>query len=63
MRGCCLGRIVVFPSSAPGVRVSTFGWRFLAVGCEQLSAPHRCNAHRSDAHRRFLATQVISPIL
>ena len=28
-----------------------------------LSAPHRCNANRSDAQRRFLATQVISPIL
>ena len=25
-----------------------------------LSAPHRCNANRSDAQRRFLATQVLS---
>ena len=28
-----------------------------------LSAPQRCNAERSDAQRRFLATQVISPFL
>ena len=36
MRGYCSGRIFVgVPVFALGVYVSTFDWRFLAVGCEQ----------------------------
>ena len=36
MLGYCSGRIFVgVPVFALGVCVSTFDWRFLAVGCEQ----------------------------
>ena len=36
MRGYYLGRILVgVPIFALGVCVSTFDWRFLAVGCER----------------------------
>ena len=36
MRGYCLGRILVgVPVVVLGICLSTFHWRFLAVGCEQ----------------------------